>query len=828
MPHIHADDTAVCQETIVHFTPTVTGGTAIAYYWSVGGVLLDADTAANFNDTFHLRGLYTVQLVIKDQHECFDTVVRTNYVIVGKPIDTFSVSSITGCAPLHETITDLSTDVPGAVVTSYAWTFGDGGTATTSSSPVTHIYTAAGTYTIREIVTDNIGCKDTATITNAVTAWKPHATFYASNTFPCIGAPDHFTNTSTGIVGAFWMFGDGDTTSVNSPNHTYQATGAYTVKLVVFDVHGCTDTAVYPAYINVTKPHAHFYMDDSFSICPPLAVHFFNTTTGATSYSWTFGDGATSTASGPSDLYTAIGLDTVTLVATNAYGCKDTAYGHVNLYGYSGGFTYAPLSGCTPLVVTFHANVTNVPNIIWDYGDASTSTSSSIDSSVHTYTTPGAYVPKLILSDNTGCQASSLGTDTIKVDGVKTGFTTNPNPVCINSTVTFTDTSSSYFSTMTSHSWIMSDGTVTTATNPTFFYNTAGTFPVTLTATDGWGCVGSVVEQVVVHGPPTIVASPDTTVCLTDAATLSATGGVSYTWAPAASVSCNPCQTTQATPTAVTVYTVTGTDANGCVNTDTVRVSLRTNTVSAAWGDTAVCRNVPVHLFDTGGTTYTWLPGTGLSNNTISSPLAEPASTITYTVIAQLAGCIPDTNYVTVTVFPLPTVDAGPDQYLLAGVEAQLQATGTLINTYLWTPPQLLTCDTCPNPMAGMANTTTFTVTVTSIHGCLASDTVTIAVHCADGQVFLPNSFTPNNDGQNDVFYPRGGGVSNVKSFRIYNRWGELLFERENIMLNDASNAWDGTYKGGAPRPDVYVWVLDAVCGTGQPINIKGDVTIIR
>jgi len=101
-------------------------------------------------------------------------------------------------------------------------------------------------------------------------------------------------------------------------------------------------------------------------------------------------------------------------------------------------------------------------------------------------------------------------------------------------------------------------------------------------------------------------------------------------------------------------------------------------------------------------------------------------------------------------------------------------------------------------------------------------------VFCDQSQIFIPNTFTPNADGQNDIFYPRGTGVSIIKSFRIYNRWGELLFERANIKINDAGNAWDGTFNGNPPHPDVYVYIIDATCETGAPINLKGDVTIIR
>ena len=95
--------------------------------------------------------------------------------------------------------------------------------------------------------------------------------------------------------------------------------------------------------------------------------------------------------------------------------------------------------------------------------------------------------------------------------------------------------------------------------------------------------------------------------------------------------------------------------------------------------------------------------------------------------------------------------------------------------------------------------------------------------------LFVPNAFTPNGDGQDDVFYPRSGGnINMITSFRIYNRWGELLFEKENFLPNDATKAWDGSYKGEPPLSEVFVWVVDGICNTGEKFNSKGSVTIIR
>jgi gliding motility-associated-like protein len=121
---------------------------------------------------------------------------------------------------------------------------------------------------------------------------------------------------------------------------------------------------------------------------------------------------------------------------------------------------------------------------------------------------------------------------------------------------------------------------------------------------------------------------------------------------------------------------------------------------------------------------------------------------------------------------------------------------------------------------------------VYSFDSCTSTETDTfiIANNCECGKTFFcPNSFTPNGDGQNDIFYPRGGNdVKALISFRIYNRWGEMLFGRENMQPNDVSNAWDGTYKGDKPRPEVFVWVAEVLCIDGTIFTKKGSVTVIK
>jgi gliding motility-associated-like protein len=111
---------------------------------------------------------------------------------------------------------------------------------------------------------------------------------------------------------------------------------------------------------------------------------------------------------------------------------------------------------------------------------------------------------------------------------------------------------------------------------------------------------------------------------------------------------------------------------------------------------------------------------------------------------------------------------------------------------------------------------------------CQSSDIRKVSLICNNESVFLPNTFTPNNDGVNDVFYPRGRGIRTVKFLRIYNRWGQLMFERLNFNTDDRSAGWNGTLNGKLLTADVYVYSLGMVCDSNQTIEVKGNIMLVR
>jgi len=224
---------------------------------------------------------------------------------------------------------------------------------------------------------------------------------------------------------------------------------------------------------------------------------------------------------------------------------------------------------------------------------------------------------------------------------------------------------------------------------------------------------------------PTVLTTPGASVCQGVSTTLTASGAVSYVWAPGTGLSCIPCATTIATPLGTTLYTVTGTATNGCTNTDTVRVTVKPLPVIVAGTATAICIGASAPLTASGGVSYTWAPGSTLSCTACTNPTATPLSTTTYNLTGTGAnGCV-NTSAVTITVNPLPVITV-PAASVCAGNSVTLMPTGAV--SYVWSPATGLSCTACTNPIANPAITTTYTVTGTNANGCVNSTTITVNV----------------------------------------------------------------------------------------------------
>jgi gliding motility-associated-like protein len=306
--------------------------------------------------------------------------------------------------------------------------------------------------------------------------------------------------------------------------------------------------------------------------------------------------------------------------------------------------------------------------------------------------------------NNGGCIATS--TTTVVVNPLPAVNAGNNVSVCQNLSTTLTATGAS--------TYVWSP----VITNGVAFVPSATT-TYTVTGTSAAGCVNTDQVIVTVNPLPTIVAN-NVSVCATGTVIVSATGGNTYSWSPSTYLSATTGASVTFTPGITSNYTITGTDINGCTNTDPVTVTVLANAPINAGTDVAICNGASTSLTATGGVTYTWSPATGLSATTGNTVTANPTATTTYTVVGtDASGCI-GTDQVVVTVNPLPIVNAGVDQTVCVGTAVTLTATGA--TAYSWSP-------TATNGVAFTpASTTTYTVTGTTL-GCTGTDQVIVTVN---------------------------------------------------------------------------------------------------
>ncbi|HYH16571.1 MAG TPA: gliding motility-associated C-terminal domain-containing protein, partial [Flavisolibacter sp.] len=307
----------------------------------------------------------------------------------------------------------------------------------------------------------------------------------------------------------------------------------------------------------------------------------------------------------------------------------------------------------------------------------------------------------------------------------------------------------------------------------------------------------------------------------------------SYVWSPATSLSCTNCATPVASPTTTRTYKVEGINTYGtlqCKASDEVVVTVQQRfTVKANGGDT-LCIGESYGLQASGADLYQWTPAMSLNDATSDKPIASPVTSTTYTVTGRdVNGCFTSTATVPVIVYPYPVVELGPNLEVNVGFPHQLKPTLSAdVTTIQWSPSLGLSCTTCPTPMATPKQTTTYKIQVANKGQCISEDNITLFTVCKGENMFLPNTFSPNGDSFNEAFYPRGRGLASVKTFRIFNRWGEVVFESGNFQVNDRSKGWNGMYKGKPASSDVYIYIIEVTCDNGTPLTFKGDVTLLR
>ena len=358
-------------------------------------------TLQNPPHTYLNNGNYTVTLFSGSVDGCLDTMVYSP-IIITNPVANFVSANPTNCPPALVSFTDLSID---AVL--WLWDFGDGSSSINQHPG--HVYNISGSYTIKLIVTNSMGCSDTLIRPNYIEIPGPITNFSISANQACVQSQLQFSDLSINAISWNWNFGDGNSSSLQNPSNSYQHPGQYTVSLIVHDSTGCTSsfTLASPVIIN-PLPAADFMISDTVS-CTPFPVSFQNKTQNAVSYSWDFGDGNNSNLQHPVHTYLNSGVYPVAMTATNQFGCTAAKFFNSIVVNITPEVDFAAniTAGCSALMVGFTDSSANVQNAayFWDLGNNNTSTSQHAKA---TYINPGFYTISLIVTNNNGCSDTLL------------------------------------------------------------------------------------------------------------------------------------------------------------------------------------------------------------------------------------------------------------------------------------------------------------------------------------------------------------------------------------------------------------------------------------
>ncbi len=843
--NLTANRNQLCQPGSVNFTAdadiAVTG-----YKWNFGdGSSVQTTTGNTISHNFNDFGNYEVSVDAVTSEGCIAT--STIPITVQRIAISATANPSRGCIPNTVSFTTNTTFPPGDAFQSATWTFGDGSApSNTTSTGTTHTYNITSPVTTASVlVTSSDGCTNTyyfdtlaygtPPVNIIAHQLAPRDTFCGSETIEFYGKADNANSYQ-------WDFGDGTTIDTRDTliNYRYRSIGWKTITVRPY-FNGCLGTpATFQVFI--TGVVSAFTFSNT---CDNKNIYSFdNQSVGnISSFEWVFSDQPGSPETSvfePTHTFPASGSFTAKLtVNDNSSGCSDVL--SRNIYTATPTLTSDKQDVCKDSSITFTTLNTYPPNVGYSYIFHLTGNIIEVGGSSTYSIIPrvfGTWNDFLVITDSIPgtCNDTLNLPYPIRVRGpvMDIDFPTN---VCLDTAVNFINNSHPFFAgeTITEWFWSFGDGQKDSTQNPPpHLYPVPGQHIVRLEATDINGCRQHIQEAVVIGGLPSITAFPAIdTLCLGETAILRAYTSDSLVWSPVPSNCLTPaCDTISVSPLVNSMYIASAISHNGCRKNDTVYVNVYAPIDANPTADLAtVCPGTPVQLYSNTTGIVTWEPPTFLNNAALHDPVSTPMENIQYNLIVRdSVGCFADTSLITIQVHPQPVVDAGPDQVMLFGDPFQLSpAYPVNVASYLWTPAEGLSCGNCATPTGNATNRETYTIEIADANGCTASDQVTIFVTCEKSNLLLPNAFTPNGDGLNDWFYPVAKGYKGIKSFAIYNRNGFRVFERQNFDPNIRELGWDGRIKGNADAPtQVFTWVVEGLCDSGETIVTKGTVTLIR
>lgn len=759
---------------------------------------------------------YTFTNVTAGNHTVVVTDVPTNCnsgslnvnVAVGPGVAATTSSAATSCpTAANGTITVDAT----AGVGPFTYQI-DGGPIQTGSNPFVFTGLSAGTHVV--VVRDNLGCQLNRQVT---VPSGPSLTATLSQTATtCSGAINgSLTVTPSSGTAPFEFSIDGGAFVTGASPYTFTGLSAGNHSVVVKDALGCTSNAT--ASVVVAGPLVTSTASTTAVLCNggnTGTLTVLQPSVGAAPFEYSL-DGTNWQAS---NVFNGLTAGTYTVRFREAAGCTGSTSVNVTeptaltlsaaavpviCNGQSNGLVTANAGGgIAPYQFSVDGGTTWQSSNIFNLGAGNYTVTLKDANSCTTTTAVNVSEPAAltatVVSTNATCNGGNDGVITITANGGNGSF-----------------------------SYSIDNGVNWQTTNS---FNVApGNYAVLVK--DALNCTVAVNTVVGLTNDLNFTPQPDVTICESKSTQLNlVSNGLQYDWTPATGLSAVNIPNPVASPTVTTQYIVNVT-LGRCSAKDTVVVTVNAAPVPNAGPDIFICYGQSATLQGSGGTVYKWTPSTFLNNTTSPNAISTPDTDITYvlSILSDANGCaglVTDSVHIDVTpplqvlTYPADTIGYPGDQFQLLAVPSDPDATN-----FVWTPSVGLSNAQIANPVVTIGSIgadVLYKVVASTVAGCKGEAFVNVRVYKGP-DIYVPTAFTPNGDGKNDKFTPFPVGMKSYNYFRVFNRWGQVVYQTKK--LNDG---WDGTI-GGQLQPDgIYVWMIEGITKDDRIITKKGTVMLIK
>ncbi len=531
---------------------------------------------------------------------------------------------------------------------------------------------------------------------------------------------------------------------------------------------------------------------------------------GANTYTWNTSQNLSSTTTS-TVFSTTQSTETYTVFGTDMNSCSNYAITTISVTTTP---TISVFSSSNIICPTKSATliVSGANNYLW-----SPSLSLSTTSNSTTIATPITTTTYNVIGSNSNCTDTTQIVITVTVNPI---ITVNSSTICSG------NTSNLVASGAISYTW--SPSTYLNNNNSSNVNSTPPSSVIyTVSGSSSLGCISSSNSSVTVIPTPSLnISSTQSIICIGKTTTLYVSGANAYSWLPSNTITNTNGNTTIASPSTSTTYSVIG--SNGvspyiCYNLKTIDVLVNPTPTIGVNPPLMFCEGKSSVIYATGANTYTWYPLNGVKTPHNSSTIIKPNTSgiYIYTVTGTNIYNCSSTETVQVTVNPLPLVYAGEDTTIDIGSSLVLNGIGDAPVGFISSSDGVnLNCNYCPTVSVSPINNVCYILEGISSFGCVNRDEICVKIN-KDWDIFIPNAFTPNNDGINDTFTPVGFGIDEIK-LSIYNRWGVEIFKS-----NKGNIGWNGKHEGNMCEQGIYTYMIEIVTMSGENIIKTGNVLLL-